>query len=417
MAAKEEKVLDLYRISHYVSGYVNIVVEGYYIERFINICSNKQILLWNLKRQDSITLYASIEVKDFKELKQICRKTKCKVKIKNKKGLPFTIKKYRKRKVFIGFLLLIILVIFTLSNFVWNIEVVGNEKISAEEILDLAKSEGLEIGKLKRSIDDKNIINRIRLERDDVAWVGINIQGTNVTIEVVEADMKPEIVDEDEYCNIVADKNAMIVKVSSKNGTPLVKEGDMVKEGDIIIAGWLEGKYTGKQYVHSIGEVQAKTWHTNTQKVYLKEVQKTQTGNIHKGYSIKINNFQINLPKSVPKFEKYDTIETNKKLKLFSDFYLPLELVEYTYNEYEENTVIHSIEEAKQIGIDKAKEELKEELQDKEITDTQVKVKQEADYIEVEVTYEVIENIGVEEKIIPEEIEKNEENNEENSKQ
>ncbi len=39
-------------------------------------------------------------------------------------------------------------------------------------------------------------------------------------------------------------------------------------------------------------------------------------------YSVKINNFEINLPKGVPKFQNYDTIETSKKLKLFSDFFI-----------------------------------------------------------------------------------------------
>ena len=125
-----------------------------------------------------------------------------------------------------------------------------------------------------------------------------------------------------------------------------------------------------------------------------------ETGNQETKYSVKINNFQINLHKSVPNFEKYDTIETYKKLKLFSNFYLPIGIVEYTYKEYEEIVVIHSIEEAKQIGEDRAAEELKDEIEGKEILDKQVKVKSEADYIEVEVTYEVEENIGIEEKIV-----------------
>ena len=175
---------------------------------------------------------------------------------------------------------------------------------------------------------------------------------------------------------------------------------NIVKKGDILVAGYLEGKYTGKQYVHSQGEVQAKVWYKNTQKVYLQETKKEETGSLETKYSVKINNFQINLHKSVPNFEKYDTIETSKKLKLFSDFYLPIELIEYTYKEYEEIVVIHSIEEAKKIGEDRATEELKDEIQGKEILNKQVKLKAEADYIEVEVTYEVEENIGIEEKIV-----------------
>ena len=388
------------KILEYVSGYVNIVIEGYYIEQFINICNNKQIDLWNIKKENSIKVYASVCITDFKKLKQICKKTKCKIKIQSKKGLPFIIKKYKKRKFFFIFLLLIILTIIILSNFIWNIEIESDADIPKEEILELAQSEGLEIGKRKGAIDTKAVINKIRLERDDISWVGIEIDGTNATIKLVKADEKPEIINDDEYCNIVADKNAMILKVSAQNGTPLVKERDIVTNGDVIVAGWMEGKYTGKQYVHAQAEIQAKVWYTTTEKVYLQETKKVETGEAKSSYSVKINNFQINLPKSLPKFQKYDTIEENKKLKLFSNFYLPFELVKYTYKEYKEEQVVHSIEEAKQIGIDRAKESLQEKIDGKEILDKQVKVRTEKDYIEVEVTYEVKENIGIKEKIV-----------------
>ena len=281
-----------------------------------------------------------------------------------------------------------------------NIEIEGTTNISKDEILEIVKESGLEVGSWKGKVDTKNVINNLRLKRDDVAWVGIDIKGTNAIIKIVEADAKPEIIDESEFCNIAADKDGMITKVNAQNGTPLVKEGDVVTKGDILVAGWMEGKYTGRQYVHSQGEVQAKVWYTATEKISLKETKKVETGNVENKYSVKINNFQINLHKSIPKFQKYDTIEENKKLKLFSNFYLPLELITYTYKEYEEVVVIHSVEEAKQIGLEKSKETLKTELEGKEILDTQVKVRQEADYIEVEVTYEVEENIGVKEKIV-----------------
>lgn len=388
------------KLLEYAIGYVNIVIEGYYIEQFINICNNKQIDLWNIKKENSIKIFANVQIGDFKRLKPICKKTKCKVKIQNKRGLPFVIRKYKKRKFFFVFLLLIILTIIILSNFIWNIEIESDADIPKEEILELAKSEGLEIGKRKGAIDAKAVINKIRLERDDISWVGIEIDGTNATIKLVKADEKPEIINDDEYCNIVADKNAMILKVSAQNGTPLVKEGDIVTNGDVIVAGWMEGKYTGKQYVHAQAEIQAKVWYTTTERVYLKETKKVETGETKNSYSVKINNFQINLPKSLPKFKKYDTIEENKKLKLFSNFYLPFELVKYTYKEYKEEQVVYSIEEAKQIGIDRAKESLQDKIDGKKILDKQVKVRAETDYIEVEVTYEVKENIGIKEKIV-----------------
>ena len=38
-------------ILSYMLGYVKIAIEGYYIERFINICTNNGIIIWNIKRE------------------------------------------------------------------------------------------------------------------------------------------------------------------------------------------------------------------------------------------------------------------------------------------------------------------------------------------------------------------------------
>ena len=136
-------------LTYYILGYVNISVEGYFIERFINICISKKILLWNVKRKKSSFLYVNIGMRDFRKIKEIAKITKCRVKIEKKKGLPFLLHKYKKRKLFLASLITILLSIFALSNFVWNIEVIGNETISKEEIIEQANENGLTIGMLK----------------------------------------------------------------------------------------------------------------------------------------------------------------------------------------------------------------------------------------------------------------------------
>ena len=135
--------------------------------------------------------------------------------------------------------------------------------------------------------------------------------------------------------------------------------------------------------------------------MYLIEKKKEETGNSENKYSVNLNNFKINLYKRVSKFENYDTIEENKKLKIFSDFYLPFELTKYIHKEYINVEEIHSIEEAKQIGIERAKKELDRQIEDKEkILHTQINSREDVEYVEVEVTYEVQEEIGTKEKII-----------------
>lgn len=386
---------------NYILGYVRINIEGYFIERFINICRSKEILLWNIKRKNSSIIHANIGIKEFKEIKEIANKTKCKIKIENKKGIPFILKRYKKRKIFFIFLILIILGTIAMSNFIWNIEIRGNERVSTDELMKNINESGLTIGKLKNSIDTKRIINDIRLNCSDLAWIGIKIKGTNAIVEVVEADKKPEIIDENEYCNIVSDKEGVIVKIDAANGTALVKPGDTVKKGTTLIGGWIEGKYTGTRYVHSSGEIKAKVWYTTRETIQLKETIKEKTGNEEKKYSININNFQINLYKSLSNFQNYDTIYTTKRVKIFSDFYLPVGITECNNFETIEKEVEYDVEQAKDIVSKRADEKLLQQIGNEEnIKDKTINFYEDTDKIEVEVTYEVLENIGTKEKIV-----------------
>lgn len=386
---------------NYILGYVNILVEGFFTERFINTCINKNIFLFNIKRDKSTIIYANVGIFDFKNVVKIAKQSKCRVKIQRKSGLPFLFNRYKKRKIFAIALVSIICVIIYLSNFIWNIEIVGTDKINQNELIKTINSEGLTIGKLKRKVDLKSIINKIRLDRKDIAWIGIDLKGTNAIVKVVEADAKPEIIKEDEYCNIVSDKEASIIKVNAQNGTVLVKEGDVVKKGTPLIAGWMEGKYTGTRYVHAEGSVEAKVWYSHKERIYYKQEEKLRTGNEEKKYTLNINNFEINLYKKLSNFENYDTIKEPKKLKLFSNLYLPAGLIISNNYEVVNNNIVYNQDEAKEIGIVKSKEELDKNLKSKEdLLNTYINTYPNEEYIDVEVIYEIKEIIGTKEKIV-----------------
>lgn len=386
---------------NYILGYVNIKVEGFFIERFINICISKKILLWNIKRKKSTIMYANIGINDYKKLKPIAKKTKSKISIQNKKGFPFVVHKYRKRKIFVGLLAVIFIALFVMSKFIWNIEIKGNNQISKTEILEELNKQGLKIGAYKGKINSNSIINRVRLDRNDIAWMGIDLEGTNAIVEIKETSKAPEIIDENEYCNIVSNKEGMITKINVQNGTAVVKEGDIVKQGDILVQGYLEGKYTGIRYVHAKADIEAKIWYSKKEKVFLKQQIQVPTGATEEKYTLNINNFKINFYKTLSKFENYDTINENKKLMIFSNFYLPIEITKKTNYEYVNEEKIYTEEELIQLTQEKIEEELKEEISQKEnIINKQTNVYPNEDYIEVEVIYEVLENIGNKDKII-----------------
>ena len=386
---------------NYILGYVNIRVEGFFIERFINICISKKILLWNMKREKSTILYANIGIQDYKKLKNIAKKTKTRINIQSKKGMPFLLHRYRKRKIFVGLLAIIFIALFMMSKFIWNIEIKGNTRISKTEIMEELNKNGLKIGTYKRKLNANSVINKVRLDREDIAWIGIDIEGTNAIVEIKETSEAPELIDENEYCNIVSNKEGMITKINVQNGTAVVKEGDIVKEGDTLVLGYLEGKYTGIRYVHAKADIEAKIWYSKKEKVFLKQQIRVPTGATEQKYTLNINNFKINFYKTLSKFENYDTIYKSKRLKLFSNFYLPVEILKITNKEYEIKNVTYTEEAIIEIWTPKIEEELRKQIENQDnIINKQTNIYENEGYIEIEVIYEVLETIGVEDKIV-----------------
>ena len=383
-----------------IVGYVRIEVEGYYIERFINICTNKKILIWNLKREKGVKLYLSIGINDFKKLSAIARKTNCKVKILRKRGVPFLLNRYKKRKLFAIFLILILALIFTSSRYVWNVDISIKDNLELENISEDIENLGITRGIPKNRIDTEKVINELRLQRDDSAWVGIDIVGTSVKISIVKADKSPDIIKNTDYCNIVAKKAGTIQKITAQNGTAVVNVGDTVQKGDILIAGYMEGKYTDTRYVHSLGEVDAIILYEKSKEVRFNQDIYHYTGNEENKYEISFNTWKIKLYKNFSKFNLYEITTEEKNIKLLDNFYLPISIKKITNKEQTKENKTYSIEEAVDIGEKELSPEIEKEIENKDmIIDKNVKKEEYENSVIVTVIYSVLENIGENQKI------------------
>ena len=201
---------------------------------------------------------------------------------REKVWIAFLMSKYKKKKNFCNSCNVFVISIIIVSNFVWNIQIEVEDGKEIDGIYQDIIESGVNVGMWKSKINTKEVINKIRMKRKDIAWMGIELKGTNAIVKIVKADMKPEIIDETDYCSIVSDKAGVITKISAQNGTANVKVGDTVNVGTVLISGWLEGKYTGIRYVHAKGDVQAKIWHTKYKFVPYTTTEKRDTGNIQK---------------------------------------------------------------------------------------------------------------------------------------
>jgi similar to stage IV sporulation protein len=107
----------LVKLFRWIRGYLLIRLKGQSPERFINLCSNRGIFLWNLQNVDG-DYECYIMIKDYKKLKPVARKTGTIPLIKRRQGLPFLVQQYKSRKGFLLGILLFCFILYVLSLFI-----------------------------------------------------------------------------------------------------------------------------------------------------------------------------------------------------------------------------------------------------------------------------------------------------------
>ena len=395
----------LVNLFNLLRGYVVIFVEGYFLERFINICTRRNIYLWDLKKLSQTTLRAKISIKGFRLLPEIARKSKVHIHILSKRGMPFVIHRYRKRYAVIVGLVIFFIVFWILTSFVWMIDISGNEQISREDILSALENNGVKIGTYTNSIDVDQVQNGMKIELDKLSWAGIEKRGSKVIVEIRERKSAPMIYDKTTPVNIIAKKDGIIKNILATDGAPVVKIGDTVQKGDLLISGIITGETEGNRKVHSYGEVVARTFYEKRAEVPLSVENKVYTGNEVSRKSIKIFNFKINLYRnSGISYSNYDKIEEIHELTV-GKLILPITYIKEIYKEY--TPEIEPIDEEQAINqfVLEYEQELFPTLEEGyEILDKKIEhTPGENNTIHVRAYYECAEKIGVEEAITVEE--------------
>lgn len=168
------------------NGYVRVRIYGEQTERFLNLCRAREIRISDLRRESELSLTGCLQIRDFFRLAPIHRKTKVKIHILEKHGLPFFFYRSKKRKAFFIGIFVCALLLLGLSGRIWEIDVSGNAWNSTQEILDFLKEEGIVHGMQRSKISCNAIAATIRENYNDITWVSVRIEGTRLVLTVKE---------------------------------------------------------------------------------------------------------------------------------------------------------------------------------------------------------------------------------------
>ena len=153
----------------------------------------------------------------------------------------------KKKGFFLGTLLCFCLMV-TLSCHIWNIHIEGNIRNSTPEILEFLEEQGIVHGIARRKVNCSQIAASVRKQYPEITWVSARIEGTRLILTIQEGVQQDAVEEETSPCSLVSELEGTIVKIITRTGFPIVKEGNEIKKGDLLVAGRLELKTTARKF-------------------------------------------------------------------------------------------------------------------------------------------------------------------------
>ncbi len=327
------------KVIDFLFGSCTMEATGTFCERIINIASQKGIFLRDITRTDEGSITFTVSRQGAEIL--LCEPLRegSSVKVLQKSGLPYIFSSRKGRIVTLAAPLLIFLLLFLSTQFIWHVNVIDATVEEEELILKELKRLGVKRGALKASIDQSNVKNQILIDNPSLMWLWVDLRGASAIVKFAHREAAPPLFDEDEFYNVYSTCDAVITKIIPTNGIAKVKVGETVLKGQLLIEGTMPSDAETIKYIHASGEVYGSVWEEKTVIIPKRKEIRTPTGKKTEHLSINFENFQLKLfINSSILYPNYDIIENNRIIVPFGPTFTKKEYIEVDVT-YEENDI------------------------------------------------------------------------------
>ena len=229
----------LFGIVDRICGYYRAVFPADQAERVANSVFRRGVPHGEFKRLEDGSLTFRVSRKAARELRDIIDKSGFVGYSLYGKGLPFFIRRYRKRAGFFAGALIFAAISYISTLFIWRVEVISDtalNKTTVEKNLSLI---GVKPGAYIPACDFWALSTEYLTTFDDCAWLSVNMSGTVAQIELREKLGRDGTAD-DAPCNVVAADGGVIDSLVIRSGRGYVTPGTVVKQGDLLVSGVIE---------------------------------------------------------------------------------------------------------------------------------------------------------------------------------
>lgn len=391
------------KIRSCLTGYVRVRLWGNAPERFLNLCSAGGLELWAVEcRKDG--MYCCIRLRDLKACRPYLKKSGVRLRILGRHGVPFFLERNRGRKLWAAGFVSFFLILWMLSRFVWGIEYVGNTRYTDDQLAHSLKEWGVSCGVLKSGISCEELEEALRAEYEGLTWVSVRLAGTKLTVHVKENEVPmTREVPEEEPCDLAASCAGTITRMIVRSGVPLVKAGDTVEEGQLLVSGTIPitddaGTVVSEHRIHADADIIARRKRTESHTFSLWHRNERLTGRERRGLSLAFgaSGRSCGFVWLFPNLwgTEWRTVTDYQPIRLPGDFYLPIRIGHIRSMEISSNEEQYTNEELSRMA-QVYKSQVMENLMEKgvHIIENNVKILVNGSVCRFEVTLETEESI------------------------
>lgn len=301
------------RFDRYKKGVITIEIQAHSPERFVNLLWKNGVLIKNVQKINITTLRMDINLRDFSMVRELTHKFKISMRVIDRKGFTFFLLRMRNRVALTGGIGIFALLLLYLSGFIWKVDIKTDGNLTPYEIRQELNNFGIVPGIRKSNLNIYQLQEKMIKTNDNLMYLKAQVEGSRLLISAIEKVPPPSVVADNVPCNLTAKKDGQIFRIFTSAGTSVVKNGDMVRSGQLLVKGE-QGKEGSVYQVHAKGEVFARTYYDAIKEVPVKGVKVERTGNVIQNYYIELFGKRIYFKNSLNKFKSCDKIVENSNL-------------------------------------------------------------------------------------------------------
>ncbi|MBR5615441.1 MAG: sporulation protein YqfD [Clostridia bacterium] len=385
------------RIDHVILGYCEFFVRAELAVCFLNLCHEKGFLYQPVSAKDREDAYCyRCRLAASSALMKGCQEygiALCGVRFG---GLPRLLYRYRRRAGLAVGGALAVLLLWLSCNVVWDVRVQAEGEIGLPYLREQLAACGLSVGEWIPRLETDEVESRLLTTSQGIAWVSVNMRGTVAYVQVRPL-LTPDTVDsQGDTVNLVAGGDGIVESVRLMAGDVVVKAGDLVRKGQLLISGVRDVGQDGFALSEARGEVMARTTHTITVEIPLSFEQKVYTGEKKAEKTLFFFGKAIKITKSTGIIGgNCDTIKRLEIYSLWGDAALPISMQTVEMRSFEMQTVTITQQEAKQRAYEQLERELIMATRDATLLSRRVVCRFTSEACVLECSYTCLENIAV----------------------